>query len=146
MLMNAQGKAQLLDTTFDAANDGGPNDTAWLLWVQFADLPAIPSDCNPDLMSRNGVNGWATEPEARTVLAAFVGQANAVNATVDKANQESLGKSVKADADAVASAAKDAAKSVAPTLGAGLFSATALYVAGAVAGAYALYRWLRGRA
>lgn len=96
-------------------------------------------------MSRNGVNGWNTEAEARVVLAAFVGQAAAVNKTVSDANKASLGKSVEADVNAAKDAAIAAGEKVKTPLGAALASATVLYVGGILAGGAALYYWLTRR-
>lgn len=100
----ASAQAVTIETVPDAGNTGGPNDRSFTIWLQVTPF-ALPATCDPDLITSAGKNGWATEAEARAVLAGILAGHAQVNANVAAANAAAV-----SPGNIAASVAKDAGK------------------------------------
>jgi hypothetical protein len=146
----ATSEGAMILTEPQPGNDGGPNDRSYTLWRQDKPL-AFPPNCDAELMTSGGKNGWATQADAVVVLEALLSGDESVQAGVESANAKatsvaniaaSAGKDIKAGAEKVGEAAKKAAGAVATGYSI-LFVAEAV-AAGALAW-WAVKRWLGGR-
>jgi hypothetical protein len=79
---------RIVDWVDDPMNDGGPNDRRFYIWFQNIAVSGI--KCNPDLMSKDGKNGWATFAEAKAVRDSFIGASADIKEVVVAANKQAM--------------------------------------------------------
>lgn len=145
VLAQATGDAFMVTTEPQPGNNGGPNDRSYTLWRQEKPV-SFPPNCDAELITRSGANGWPTEAEARAVLKAVLAGEAAVQANVEAANAKAtsaanVAAGVAADVGKAAGKAADAAVGAAGAAGAG---AVALWAVEALA-AGALAWWAARR-
>jgi len=123
--------AQIIRAENDPLNNGGPNDKRYYLWnnTQLVPSPKCPSD--PQLVTRNGKNGWETLAEAEAILAYELGQSKVIADNVAAANAAAvspgnIAASIVKDAEKAADAAGAALKSNGPWIVVGLVAAAAI--------------------
>jgi hypothetical protein len=73
----------------DPMNDGGANDRRFYVWWHDVEVK-VPPNCNPDLISDGGKNGWATAAEVGAVLKRLFNNALEQKQRVEVANREAL--------------------------------------------------------